>query len=72
MVSLMVCPFVFLFFLNKNFDKLKDPVFKDKYGSLYQNIDLDTRLAIFNNFSFLFRRLIMAAAIVYMENYPGF
>lgn len=52
-------------FLHKKSKNLREPSFKAKYDSLYQNLEYYKKSALSNTSFFLLRRLLFAALIVF-------
>ena len=52
-------------FLRRNKDKLREPAFKSKYDSIYQNVDYYKDKALSHTSFFLTRRLLFAFVIVF-------
>ena len=52
-------------FLHRKKDVLREPTFKAKYDSLYQNLEYYKETALANTSFFLSRRLLFAAVIVF-------
>ena len=52
-------------FLHRKKDNLREPTFKAKYDSLYQNLEYYKKAALANTSFFLLRRLLFAAVIVF-------
>lgn len=69
---LTASPFFIIAFLKMNRRKLNDKSFKTRFGTLYMNIDTSTMLALYNTLVYLVRRLVIAASIVYLGEYPAF
>ena len=75
-------PFASSLFILKNFSKLNDPEFEEQYGALYEGIRINSRYenfekkdcepdnksAIWYQFWFLFRRLILGVLVVYSRD----
>ena len=59
-------------FLKRNKDNLRNPQFKLKYDSLYQNLEYFKMGALSNTSFFLCRRILFAALIVFGEGYLVF
>ena len=57
-------PVVSLKFLRQNENHLREPAFKAKYDSIYQNVDYYKEKALVYSFLFLGRRLLFAFVIV--------
>ncbi|CDW90296.1 UNKNOWN [Stylonychia lemnae] len=71
-IALILCPFVFVRFLKVYKRQLNSENFKQKFGTLYMNLDTKSFISLLNLLSYLLRRLIMAISIVYLNDYPGF
>ena len=57
-------PIVFIWQLKKNFDKLKHPEMRLKYGALYEELKLSRgRTILYAPGFFLMRRMLLAVAI---------
>ena len=54
-------------FLSRNKENLKKPAFKQRYDSIYQNVDYDKSGALWNIFYFLTRRIAMAIVICLLQ-----
>jgi hypothetical protein len=52
-------------FLYKNLSKLKDDKFKERFDSLYLNIETTSKRAYLSTFFFLVRRFFLAHAVVF-------
>lgn len=55
--------------LLKYFDKLHDKSFKEKYESLYAEIDCTKKLALLSSGLYMLRRIILAIAMIFLQNY---
>ena len=66
--SLVIFPFAQHKFLLKNQAKLKTLRYIDKYGSLYQNVNVEKRHALRFTLYFCLRRLIFAFAIIVLKD----
>ena len=51
--------------------KLPSPNFKAKFESFYENIDISRKTALLYNVLFILRRLINAAVVIFLMDYPG-
>lgn len=54
-----------LLYLQLNFRKLEDPLFKQRFGDVYQGLDTRYRDKVLSPFWFLLRRILYAALLVY-------
>lgn len=70
--NLLLLPFAIVVFLYVNFKKLAQETFKRKYGSLYENIDTNSKSKILFNFVFLIRRTIFIFTIFFFSTSPVF
>ena len=52
-------------FLQRKFDSLRVPAFKQRYDSLYMNVDTQSRTALAFTFLYLTRRMLFAAVIAF-------
>jgi len=55
-----------------NRERLGDPLFKSRYGSLYEGIDVSRPAAVMYYSAFTFRRLLFALTSVYLIDYAVF
>ena len=63
-ILLIAYPFWTLFFLRKNFHKLGEPEFKEKYMLLYEDLNYTSKSALFYPMIFISRRLIIGFLIM--------
>jgi hypothetical protein len=61
-------PGVTLFFLNKYKSRLDTPAFKKRFEALYDSVETAKESCIYLVPFFLFRRLALAACIVFMDS----
>lgn len=70
LVALIVTlPIFILVFYCKYFDLLGEDSFKDKYGTVYEGLDINKRSIIAYQVVFIFRRLLFCAACLFMFEY---
>ena len=63
-------PFIIIRFLNSNYDLLSKPAFRLRFGTLYDGIRINPERKVGSIFMlsfFYFRRLILAAAVVFIQ-----
>jgi len=58
-------------FLDKNKDKLRDPEFLARYGTLYLNLR-SSEISVIYTSLFFFRRLLFAISITFLGSYTAF
>lgn len=59
----MAFPVLALAFVLVNFKKLETPFIRNRYGSLYQNVDPTRKVALRFTFYFCLRRIVFAFVI---------
>ena len=64
LIGLVYFPFFCTKFLSKHFNALKTPAFKAKFGSLYQNVDIYKRRALWFSGLFCVRRFLVALVLI--------
>ena len=69
-ISMTFPVFVIGFFVLK-YDKLEDEKIKKRFDSLYDGIQIDTKLRAFFHAFFVLRRLITGVIIVLLTEYPA-
>ena len=62
----IVAPYLSLKLLRKKFERLREPTFKARFDSLYQNLDYYKPKALPQTSLFLIRRLLFALVIVFL------
>jgi hypothetical protein len=67
-VYIVTLPAIVYTFLNKNKEKLADEKFKEKFESLYLNIDVDTDNSLDMTTLFLLRRLFFSLLVIFLPN----
>ena len=63
--------YVYMFFMRKK-DVLKNEKVEESYGSLYENINTNSKMALMFNLIYLCRRMVFAVLSVYCIDYPNF
>ena len=73
-VQLVVLPLFILAYIYPNYLSLKKPEFMDKYGAIYDMIDLKhkRRSALLWSLFFLGRRILFALGVIFLIDYPIF
>jgi hypothetical protein len=61
-------PAMIFTFLSKCKEKLKDEQFKEKFESLYLNIDVETEYSLYLTTLFAARRLIFSVLVIFLPN----
>jgi hypothetical protein len=70
---ILVYPNWLYFFIGRNYDKLADPDFAEKFENAYENINKEkSPYAIWWHILFLLRRFLMAFICVVLIDYPAF
>lgn len=71
-VCLVFGPAMILIFYCKNFDRLDDEEFEDKWGAPYEGLDKMERLSLLYPCLFITRRVILGYISIHMHNFlPG-
>ena len=65
-------PFFAATLLMKMFGNLAIPMIKIRIDSLYENVDLQKRTALFYSVLFLARRLSYALILIFAQDFPAF
>jgi len=68
-LTVFLPPFV-LWFLVKNRGKLNQPENKQKFSSLYEGLEKQNVWGLYFTFLFLFKRLIIAVVVVFLQGMP--
>jgi len=63
-----IAPFMFYMIIVKNLKNLEAKKLQEKIGEIYVNFKFNSRQALFYNYYFMLRRLLLAIAIVFAEN----
>jgi len=71
-LTLLAYPVWLYFFLSKNYHKLGDKEFAEKYGNAYGKIRHDSPSAIWHPILYVLRRLMLALICVCLIHYPVF
>lgn len=69
-ISLIYCFGLTIFalrFLQKRFEKLPDTAFRNRFGSLYLNVNTYDKKAVYFTFLFLLRRVLFAATLTFCD-----
>ena len=71
-ILIMVCflPFLILYRVCINYEKLDDPITRKKYGMFYPEVNLAKRTSAIYYAIFVGRRLLYAIIINYLQKYP--
>lgn len=64
----MSLPIFSYIYLSRNFENLNKPKFQQKYGTLYQNLNLAQRQACVYTSLFCFKRILFAVSTCYLPN----
>ena len=64
--SICILPIFIIVFYLKNFKRLGDADFHEKFGSVYEGLPTEKRSAIIYSVFFIFRRLAFAAASLFL------
>jgi hypothetical protein len=48
-----------------------DPIFKEKYESLYEGLKTESKMHLLCTFYFTFRRVVLIVVTVFLTDYPG-
>ncbi|CDW83823.1 cadg domain containing protein [Stylonychia lemnae] len=68
---IMLCFFALcIILIFKKFGRLNEGTKKQKYGSLYQDLKTDSKVSVVGHQFQLFRSLLLALTIVYLDSYP--
>ena len=67
-VYIATLPLIVYTFLTKCKDKLADENFKEKFESLYLNIDIETENSLDMTTLFFFRRLFFSLLVIFLPN----
>lgn len=68
LVFSMSLPIFSYIFLTKNFELMSNPEFQAKFGTLYQNLNLDQREACVYTSLFCLKRILFAVSTCYLPN----
>lgn len=68
-VLLAGLPFFISIFYCKNFIKLEDEEFREKYGAPYEGLDTEKRRSIAYSVIFILRRMFFSATCLLLFNY---
>ena len=68
LVLLVSLPFISFVFIQNNKEKLADPDFQRRYGTLYQNLNVNSDSVYWFNFYFCLRRFIIGAFTIFMND----
>jgi len=68
---MFMTPLLTLYFALTKLNKVEDPNFKAKYGSLYEGLKTDSKIHLLCNFIFTSRRAILIVVTVFLTDYPG-
>ena len=63
--------FIYMFFLRKQ-SVLKEEKVEESFGSLYENIKTESKMALMFNLIYLGRRMLFAILSVFCHNTPNF
>lgn len=71
MILISAYPIFISIVIFKNMNKLNNEEFLSRYGSLYDGLKTDCKLALLYNLLYTIRRLILAIMIVILSDYPN-
>ena len=63
-------PVITFLFIKNNMKRLNDPDIKRKFGSLFEDLRLDSKLALYYNGIFMVSRIIISLILVFGYSYP--
>lgn len=63
-------PVITFLFIKNNMKRLNDPDIKRKFGSLFEDLRLDSKLALYYNVIFMVSRIIISLILVFGYSYP--
>eukprot|EP00347_Sterkiella_histriomuscorum_P020892 403336060 len=69
---ILLSPVLVYYFMNLNFHRLKEPAFKQKFGTLYMNLKTDDMKALLFTVAFMMRRIFYAGIIRFYTSSPVF
>jgi divalent metal cation (Fe/Co/Zn/Cd) transporter len=68
---MFMTPLLTLYFAFTKLNKVEEPNFKAKYGSLYEGLKTDSKIHLLCNFIFTCRRAILIVMTVFLSDYPA-
>ena len=69
--AVVILPGLMIYVLKQPISRIQDESFKQKYGSLYEGIKLDSKWKICANLIFMIRRTAFILVCLNMEKFPG-
>jgi hypothetical protein len=71
-VLVLICPIIFTILIIKNKDKIEeeDEEFKDKYGSLFDELSTKHTFCILWKTQQLYKMLFICLIVLYLDHYP--